>query len=276
MQNPPPILVVDRFPALLNALLDMLGSLSMADWEHPTVAAGWTVHDIALHLLGDDINILSGKRDGFVESHASVANWNELVDWLNERNNLWVKATRRISPRLVCDLLKFTGDQVAVFFSSLDLDAVGGIVSWASPDPVPMWLVLAREFTERWHHQQHIRDAVGRPLLVEPHYLAPVLATFARALPQTYQEVSAREGTSVTLTIVGNSGGSWSIVHEQGQWQLYVGKPPQPRAEVVLPEDIAWRLFTKGIAKETAHRQAIFHGDQVLGEQMLKTVSIIA
>jgi hypothetical protein len=55
-----------------------------------------------------------------------------------------------------------------------------------------------------------------------------------------------------------------------------VGKPPQPQAEVVLPEDIAWRLFTKGIAKETARGQAIFHGDKVLGEQMLEAVSIIA
>jgi uncharacterized protein (TIGR03083 family) len=276
IQKPPPILLVDRFPELLAALLKLLNSLSSEEWERPTVAAGWNVHDVTLHLLGDEISILSGKRDDFRDMHVSLATWNELVGWLNEQNNLWIKATRRISPRLLCDLLKFTGDQVNTYFSSLDPYVLGGPISWAGPGPAPVWLNLAREFTERWHHQQHIRDAVRKPGLTEPRYLEPVLATFVHSLPQAYREVNAQESTCVTLTIVGNSSGSWSIVRKQGLWQLYMGKPPQPQAEVVLPADIAWRLFTKGIASEMARSQAIFHGDQVLGWKMLEAVSIIA
>lgn len=276
LQKPPPVLVVDRFPELLAALLNLLDSLSSEEWARPTVAAGWTVHDVALHLLGDDLGILSRRRDDYREVQVSLATWDELVSWLNERNNSWVKATRRISPRLVCDLLKLTGDQVNAYFGSLDPYALGGPVSWAGPDPAPVWLDLAREFTERWHHQQHIRDAAGKPGLTEPRYLEPVLATFVHALPQAYRGVNAPEGICVTLTIVGNSGHAWSVIREQGQWQLYMGKPPQPQAEVVLPEDIAWRLFTKGIASETARRQAIVHGDQDLGWKMLNAVSIIA
>jgi uncharacterized protein (TIGR03083 family) len=276
MQNPPAVVVADRFPALLNSLLELLSGLSPADWQRPTAAANWTVQDVALHLLGDDINILSGSRDQFAGPDVSITTWDELVSWIDESNNLWVKATRRISPQLICDLLKFTGDQVSAHFSSLDLYALGGVVSWASPDRAPVWLVLAREFTERWHHQQHIREAVGKPLLTEPYYLAPVLAAFVRALPQTYGDLNAPEGTCVTLTIAGDSGGSWSIVRERDRWQLYAGMPPRPDAEIVLPEDTAWRLFTKGISKETARGQAIIHGDKFLGEQMLETVSIIA
>lgn len=59
-------------------------------------------------------------------------------------------------------------------------------------------------------------------------------------------------------------------------WKLLAGKPPAPEAEVVLPEDAAWRLFTKGISKEMAQSQAIVQGDKVMGEQMLQMVSIIA
>lgn len=276
LQRPPPILLVDRFSELLTALLTLLDSLSSEDWQRPTVATGWTVHDIALHLLGDEIGMLSRKRDAFSDGQAALTTWDELVGWLNERNNHWVTATRRISPRLVCDLLRFTGDQVNTYFSSLDPHALGGPVSWAGPAPAPVWLDLAREFTERWHHQQHIRDAVGKPDLTGPRYLAPVLATFVHALPHAYRAVNAPERTCVTLTIAGDSGGAWSVVREQGKWQLYVGKPPQPQAEVVLPEDIAWRLFTKGIAKETARDQAVLHGNKVLGEQMLQAVAIIA
>jgi uncharacterized protein (TIGR03083 family) len=276
MQKPPPILVVDRFPEILNALLDLLTSLSAADWERPTVAAGWTVKDIALHLLGDDIGLLSTKRDSFTEPEISIATWDELVTRINERNDTWIQATRRISPRLLCDLLKLTGDQASAYFRSLDPEALGGPISWAGPEPAPVWLDVAREFTERWHHQQHIRDAVGKPGLMEPHYLAPVLATFVHALPQTYRQVDAPQGTCLTLTITGESGGSWSVLREEGRWQLYIGKPPRPHAEVELPEEAAWRVFTRGMTKDIARTQAVLLGDQTLAVKMLETISIIA
>lgn len=276
MQKPPPIFVADRFPELLNALLDLLRGLSVTEWECPTVAAGWTVQDVALHLLGDDIGILSARRDAFSESHANITNWEELVAWLNQRNSAWVQATRRIGPRLLCDLLNFTGDQVNEYFRSLDLNALGRAVSWAGSDSAPVWLDVAREFTERWHHQQHIRDAVGKPGLTEPRYLAPVLAAFVHAVPHTYRQVDAAEGTCVTLTIVGDSGNSWSVMRERNRWQLYVGKPEQPNAEIMLPEQIVWRVFTKGMAKEIALKRAVFHGNQTLGARMLDTVSVIA
>lgn len=276
MQKPSPIFIADRFPEVLDALLDLLRGLSLAEWERPTAAAGWTVKDVALHLLGDDTSNLSRRRDGFIESPANITGWAELVAWLNERNNTWVQATRPISPQLLCDLLQFTGNQMNDYFRSLDLTALGGAVSWAGPDPAPVWLDVAREFTERWHHQQHIRDAVGKPGLTEPRYLAPVLAAFVHALPHTYQKVDAAEGTCVTLTIAGDSGGSWSVMRERNHWQLYAGKPEQPNAETVLPEEIAWRVFTKGISKETAFARALFYDDQTLGAHMLDAVSIIA
>ena len=48
-------------------------------------------------------------------------------------------------------------------------------IDWAGPEPAPIWLHVAREYTERWVHQQHIRDAVGRPGLNERRWLGPVL-----------------------------------------------------------------------------------------------------
>ena len=276
MQEPAPILTVDLFPPVQEALLDLLSHLSPAEWEFPTISAGWSVKDIALHLLGDDIAALSSRRDAFSPLQQPGPTWPDLVSWLNDSNEAWVRAVRRISPRLLCDLLKFTGDQVCSYFQTLDPFALGGPVSWAGPGPAPVWLDIAREFTERWHHQQHIRDAVGKPGLLEPVYLAPVLGTFVRALPHTFRNVSAPESTCVTLTIVGDSGSVWSIVRENQHWHLYSGKPPRPQAEVSLPENIAWRLFTKGISKEMANKLASLQGDPILGAYVFEMVSIIA
>ncbi len=276
MQKPPPLVVTDLFPELLVALVGLLRGLASREWEQPTTAAGWTVKDVALHLLGGEIGKLSRARDAFTESPVNVSSWEELVVWLNQRNNEWVRATRRISPVLLCDLLQFAGEQTNEYFRSLDQGALGESVSWAGPEPAPVWLDVAREFTERWHHQQHIREAVGKPGLTEPRYLAPVLATFVHALPHAYRATNAPDDISVALTITGDSGNTWSVVREQNRWQLYLGMAEKPEAQVILPEQIAWRLFTRGISKENALVYAMIRGDQNLGARMLDAVSIIA
>jgi uncharacterized protein (TIGR03083 family) len=268
--------VVELFPPVLDSLLALLSSLTDEEWSAPVVASRWTVKDVALHLLGGDIGILSRGRDNFVTSDQPGERWQDLVTWLNQRNDLWVLATQRISPPLLCDFLRFTGEPVCAYFASLDLDAMNGAVSWAGPDPAPVWLDVAREYTERWHHQQHIRNAVGKPGLMEPCFLAPVLETFVRALPHTYRDVMAPLGTVVALTIAGPAGRTWYIRREEPRWVLYADLSVDVTARVSLDQDLAWRLFTKGITPAQALQNVTIEGNQDLGRRALGTVSIIA
>jgi uncharacterized protein (TIGR03083 family) len=46
-------------------LLEFLRGLSTEQWKLPTVCPGWSVGDIARHLIGDDLGRLSRVRDGF-------------------------------------------------------------------------------------------------------------------------------------------------------------------------------------------------------------------
>jgi uncharacterized protein (TIGR03083 family) len=277
MKQPQPILVADRFPELLDALLDLLHNLSADEWRLPTACAGWSVHDVALHLLGDDVGMLSRRRDGYTQSGvATIDGWDELVAFINAQNALWVQATRRLSPRLLCELLRLTGEQVSALFQSLDPYALGVPVSWAGPEAAPVWLDLAREFTERWHHQQHIRDAVARPGATEPRLLAPVLDAFVRALPYTYRDVAAEPDTTVVLTIEGEAGGSWYLRREIDDWRLYLETDQAPVAAIAIGQDTAWRLFTKGVDQHTAFARAALHGDRRLAAHLLETVAIIA
>jgi uncharacterized protein (TIGR03083 family) len=276
MYPPQPVLVVDLFPELLESLLDLLRDLSDADWRQPTICAGWSVKDVTLHLLGGEIGNLSRRRDGHAMEGASINNWQELVAAINDWNERWVQASRRISPRLLVDLLELTGRQMCDYFSTLDPYALGGSVSWAGPQPAPLWLDIACEYTERWHHQQHIREAVGHPGLNQPRYIAPALATFVWALPQAYRLVHAAENTCLTLTITGVAGGRWSIVRQGEEWRLYQGAPDRPVAEVQLDAQLAWRLFTHGLSPDAARPQMAVLGDQRLGWKILYMVSIIA
>jgi uncharacterized protein (TIGR03083 family) len=275
LRPPQPTIVVDLFPEVLNELLWLLSSLPSEDWRKPTVCPGWSVKDVALHLLGVEVGNLSRRRDGHTLG-ASPAGWEEVVAFVNDWNQGWVQVARRISSRLLIDLLQFTGVQVCDYFRSLDPHVMGGPVSWVGPGPAPVWLDLAREYTERWHHQQHIRDAAGKPGLKQPRYFAPVLATFVWALPHAFRATSAAEDTSVTLRITGGSGGQWSLLQERGEWRLYQGAAGQPDAEVILDGDIAWRLFTRGLCQNVARQHMTFTGDRALGLRVLEMVSIIA
>jgi uncharacterized protein (TIGR03083 family) len=272
---PEPVMVIDLFPEILAGLLKLLSGLDAPDWQKSTVCSGWSVKDVALHLLGVEIFNLSRRRDGHT-SGTSIEGWSELVPFLNKWNADWVQVARRISAPLLLHLLKDTGGQMNEYFRTLDLQAQGGSVAWAGAGPAPVWLDLAREYTERWHHQQHIRDATGHPGFMQPRYLAPVLATFVRALPRTFETIPAAPGISVTLTISGASGGRWTVMRVGDSWRLYVGAPLGPTAETVLEEDQAWRLFTHGLTSTQVRDKAVIKGEQMLGLQVLEMVSIIA
>jgi uncharacterized protein (TIGR03083 family) len=279
--NPlPPIDVRDRFAGERAALLDLLASLSAAEWAAPTVCAGWSVKDVALHLLGDDVGRLAAGRDNSPNPafwiDPELDPWTGLVAAIDRQNELWVETTRRLSPRLVIDLLRLTGEQTEDYFRQLDVEAVRGAVDWAGPDPAPVWLDLAREYTERWVHQQHIRDAVARPGLKEPEWLHPVLATFVYGLLRSLAGIEAGEGTVARLTITGEAGGDWVAVRRDGGWHLGTDYAGVAAATVALDQETAWRLFTKGISKDEARARAMTTGDPALAGRVLDTVSILA
>lgn len=274
MQPAGPIETLHLFPDVRRELLALLRGLTPGEWGRPATRK-WTVKDVALHLLGGEIGILSRRRDGFTPQGANIRSWADLVALINQLNDDWLRATRRISPRVLCDLLEFVSPQAERYFASLNPQAVGLPVDWAGPEPAPVWLDLAREYTERWHHQQQIRDAVGKPGLKERRYFAPVLDAFVRALPWTYRDVAAPESTIVQLTISGDAGGAWCLRRESGGWKLYSGTTEKPSAALTLDPEDAWRLFTKGRSKDEVRARAHFKGDTRLAEQALEMIAII-
>ena len=275
MRPPQPIIVSDLFPILLDELISLLKGVSKAEWDLPTTCSSWSVKDVALHLLGGDIGILSWKRDGY-SPLPPINSWDHLVSLINGQNELWVKGAQRISPPLIIDLLKFTGDQVTNYFQSIDPFDLGSPVDWVSPDPAPIWLDLAREYTERWHHQQHIRDAVAKPGLKDHKFLSPVLDTFILALPRTFQEVQAENGTSIIISITGTVRRQWTLNNDPGEWRIYEGSVEDSKANVVIEDDVAWRIFSNEISPVKAKQRVQIEGNQRLGEKVLETVAIIA
>jgi uncharacterized protein (TIGR03083 family) len=233
-------------------LLDLLTDLTSEEWSADTACPGWTVKDIALHVLGEELGWLSRGRDGDTSGLLDDSiEYRELVQLLDAKNRRWVDGAGGLSPRVVIDLLRWSGDELDRYVERIDLDEPSSVI-WSGPEPTPRWFDLARDFTERWVHQQQIRDAVRRPRLDETH-TGVVLRTFLWALPHHYREVPAADGSTVAIWITGPGGGAWGLVRVgDAAWDLSEGEPDRRDAEVALSSDAAWRVLTGGAVPDEA------------------------
>jgi hypothetical protein len=179
---------------------------------------------------------------------------------------------------VLCDLLGHTGPQVEKYFASLDPFAQGDPVDWAASGSsrAPIWLDVAREYTERWHHQQQIRDAASRPGLYTARLFAPVIDAFVRALPRTFRDVAAPQGTAILLRLLGPGGGEWCVCRNANGWDLFTGATEDVSAEISLAAEDAWKVFTRGLSHEDALQHATIRGRRELAVKVLQTVSVIA
>ena len=124
----------------------------------------WTVKDIASHLLDTNIRALSSGDNYRLKPNVEIKSYQDLVDYLNKLNADWVTATKRLSPQILTDLLEITGKKYSDHMMNAHMNIQAPIsVAWAGEEHSVNWFHIAREFTEKWHHQQQIRDAVGKP-----------------------------------------------------------------------------------------------------------------
>ncbi|MEZ4664803.1 MAG: maleylpyruvate isomerase family mycothiol-dependent enzyme [Caldilineaceae bacterium] len=292
-----PIYTVELFPGASRALLDLLGELSDAEWGAPTACAGWTVRDVAAHLLGGNLGRLAAQRAELITHKMDGPQWQALFDLMaqtsrtivplstfdalvaviNRFNAEWIDVAQSLDTAQLIAFLALTDPVLYQHFKALAPAAMTHIgVAWAGEAQSANWFDMAREYTEKWHHQQHIRDAVNRPGLTERCWLYPVLDTFMRALPHTYRNQSAPDGTVVNFEIAGEAGGEWALVRQGERWQLYAGSADNATATASLNQDVAWRLFTNGMSWDDARRQLKLTGDETLGAEILNMVSIMA
>jgi uncharacterized protein (TIGR03083 family) len=272
--TPKPVLVLDLFPAEREALVALLEELSLDDWFRPTSAGEWTVKDVAAHLVADDLGRVSSRRDGHRQPWVPADE--PLKAYINRRNAEWVAAMRRLSPRVVTSLLDFSRHETQRLFESVDPFALGPPVNWVGPEPAPNWLDLAREFTERWHHQQQIREAVAAPLLNNPTFLRPVLQTFAFSLVPPYRDLEAPAGSTVQLYVDGPSGGDWAVVRDEAGWSLRVGRANAPTGSVAMNEDTAWRMYIRALGRPDVEARSTFVGDPRLTRPVLEAFALVS
>jgi uncharacterized protein (TIGR03083 family) len=271
-----PILCAHLLRRVDQKLIELLTSLRAPEWDLQTIAPLWKVRDVAAHLLDTALRKLSMVRDCCCVEGANAQSPDDLIAIVNRLNREGVTVYRRLSPTVLIDLMKMACELSARFHESLDPFAPAAFaVSWAGEDQSLNWFDTARELTERWHHQQQIRLATNRPGIMTPELYHPVLDCFMRGLPHLFGDVDAPAGTVLLLEISGECGGRWFLSKASTGWQLSKSSGAQCAARVTIPQELAWRVFTKGIDRDSARAHITFEGDRQLGEQALQLTAIV-
>ncbi|MGE7777234.1 maleylpyruvate isomerase family mycothiol-dependent enzyme [Chitinophaga sp. NPDC101104] len=272
-----PVYVAHLLPVLDTKLSELLRSLTPDEWQAQTVAKLWKVKDVAAHLLDSNIRILSILRDGYFGEQANIPSRQDLLDFLNGLNADWVKAMKRVSPSMLIFLLETTGKPFCDYLQQLPPSGPSLLsVEWAGETESKNWMEIAREYTEKWLHQQQIRDAVHKPGLMTRELFHPFIDIFMLALPHTFRNTPAETGTVVQLTISSDIGGSWHLLRIADKWVLSDPPSGTPATTITIDPDTAWKLFSKSLRPGDVHGKVGITGDPALGETALSMVSVMA
>lgn len=266
------------FHILDEKLMELLQSLTADEWDMQTVAKRWKVKDVAAHLLDGNLRGLSISRDAYYgEKPENINSYQELVDFLNQLNMSWTNATKRLSPQVLTDLLESTGRAYYEHLKSLSpFDEAVFSVAWAGQETSHNWFHIAREYTEKFLHQQQIRDAVGKPGIMTRELFYPFIDTFMFAFPHTFKEVEAESGTVVSIEVTTGIGGIWSIIKTENDWNLDKSNNLQASAKLLIDPETAWKLFSKSWRPEQVIDKVKMDGDSNLAIQALNLVAVMA
>lgn len=272
-----PILCASLLRVVDRKLIELLRQLHGEEWDLQTVSPAWKVRDVAAHMLDTVLRKLSMVRDHCFIEPVPIQTPRDIVDLVNRLNREGVTVYRRLSPAVLIGMMEQACRQSADFHEAIDPFAPAVFnVSWAGETTSLNWFDVARELTERWHHQQQIREATNRPGIMTRDLYHPVLDCFIRGLPHAFETVRAPADTTIRVEIAGDCGGVWLLTKVDAGWIFASTAPAPPAAQVLIPQQIAWRVFTKGIAPAKAIAESSIEGDRALGERVFHLTAVVA
>lgn len=277
-------------------LLRLLRDLEPEDWARPASRA-WNVREVVAHLVDGNLRRLSLDRDRFVPDLEPPGSdgFGDVLVFLDRLNADWIQAARRLSPRVLIELLEPTNAWVREYFAQRDPEGRAAFaVAWAGQEKSLTWLDVARDYTEKWHHQHQIRAAVGAPELEDPELLEPLLRTLVWSVPPAYAGLDAEPGTSLGLLASGPAALAWVLRAGAEGWILYEvggdsgGTPDAEKAfdpidvatraeldaSVTLDARWLWRLLLR-VDVGAASKQAVVDGREELAAPLFEATALM-
>lgn len=272
---------LNLFPELSSNLIQLLNEISMTDWCKPSPIIGRTIKDLVSHLIDGSLRRLSIQRDNYSSNSVKVdiKTYADLVEYIQNLNRNWMNTTERLSPKILIDLLNYSENQLYSFFKTLEPEGKAIFaVQWAGEEESKNWFDIAREYTEKWHHQMQIRMALNKPLLMDKKYTEPLYDTFMLGLPHLYRELRNYPlGETIKVTITGDLNKSWFLMKQTDKWILVDNIETKANTKIDFSEDHAWVIFTNTDREKEKYKSKLnIEGDTKFGYKLLEFVTVLS
>jgi len=272
---------IHLFPGLTAELLNLLKSLKQSEWDLISPIPDRSVKDLVAHLIDGSLRRLALQRDNYedISQKTDIRSYNDLIDHIQKLNKDWIIVARRLSPAILIDLLEYSETSFYEYFASIEAnDKAFFPVAWAGEDESKNWFDIAREYTEKWHHQMQIRMAIGAPLLMEKRYIEPLYNTFMLALPHLYNNmIEYPEGETIKVSIRGILNKSWTVVLHKNKWSFIENKEREAGTTIELKQS-EWDLISPipDREKDKYFDKIRVSGRNELGLRILELVTVMS
>jgi uncharacterized protein (TIGR03084 family) len=181
-------------------LSDLLGSLTAADWDAPSLCPGWTIKDVVLHLAQTEEAVaatLEGRDAPIPLIEASS------VDEVMEN---WVRTERDVPYEYVRERWEAARRSAVARLRAADPDER---VSWAAAPLRPVVLATTR-LAEHWVHALDIADPLGAayPDTDRLHHVAWLAH---RTLPYAFARSGLGEPPNLRAELLSPAGEMWTF-----------------------------------------------------------------
>ena len=278
MHHDIPVPTIHLFSPLDQLLIELLHSLTAEEWALQTLAPAWKVKDVAAHLLAGNVRNLSISRHNFYDpSAAHISTYQDVVQYLNLINNDWVKAMQSVSPQMLITLLSITNSLYSDHLAKLDpIEKAIFPVAWAGDEESQNWFHIAREYTEKWHHQQQIRHALGHASpLFSKTFFNPYLETSLRAVPYRFRNLHAEPGDTFSLIVSGEGGGEYHFIYETDKWIAMTETPSYSVAKVHIDDQVIWRMFSNEISIDELKNRTSISGKKEIADAFIGMTAVM-
>ena len=265
--------VLDGLFAVWDEIDSVLALLNDEQWQAQSPLPGWTVHEVAAHLIGTE-SMLQGVATP--NADIDVSTLKHVRNDIGVMNERWVRKLRGVSPADLLDKFRATISQRRQALSAIgDADWNQITATPAGPDTYGRFMRV-RDF-DCWMHLQDIRDALGPPA-PDPAGPSSRLALDEMAASMGFvvgKLGGAPDGSRVAIDLTGPLSRTINVAIE-GRGQVvddFGGR--EPTATIAL-DGLLFTRLAGGRTAPNRHADAIsYGGDEAVGRRVVEHLNYV-
>jgi uncharacterized protein (TIGR03083 family) len=254
-----------------DAIDQIAGGLSDAQWEQSTSLPGWTVHDVVAHVIGTE-SMLQGL--GTPQADIDVSALKHVRNDIGVLNERWVRRLRGLSHAELLEHFRATAGDRREALTAMGEDQWHEITATpAGPDSFGRFMRV-RTF-DCWMHEHDVRDAVDE---LDADLAGPAsrlaLDEMAASMGFVVGKLGgAPDGSRVRLELTGPLARTMNVAVEGRAQVVDEFDRDEPTAMITLDGLLFTRLA--GGRKPIDHDAIAYSGDEAVGRRIVEHLNYV-